>query len=187
MGKQSGRADRSTNITTMAHNDPYAGIEFDDITESTGLAADEIKCLKTCFDLFDTKEVDFLSADDLGEIMRAMGFRPTEEELKDLLAEIDEDGSGEIEFGEFCQLCATFLVEDPDMETMKRELQDAFRLYDREGQGFITNETLRSLIGELLAPLSDEELDGIIDELDEDGSGTMDFDEFCEMMMTKPE
>merc|ERR1712223_2069953 len=92
----------------MAHNDPYAGIEFDDITESTGLAADEIKCLK---------KVDFLSADDLGEIMRAMGFRPTEEELKDLLAEIDEDGSGEIEFAEFCQLCATFLVEDPDMET----------------------------------------------------------------------
>merc|ERR1711913_107161 len=101
----------------MAHNDPYAGIEFDDITESTGLAADEIKCLKTCFDLFDTKKVEFLSADDLGEIMRAMGFRPTEEELKDLLAEI--------EFGEFCQLCATFLVEDPDMETMKRELKDA--------------------------------------------------------------
>ena len=57
-----------------------------------------------------------------------MGFRPTEEELKELLAEIDEDGSGEIEFGEFCQLCATFLVEDPDMETMKRELKDAFRL-----------------------------------------------------------
>ena len=56
-----------------------------------------------------------------------MGFRPTEEELTSLLAEIDEDGSGEIEIGEFCQLCATFLVEDPDMETMKRELKDAFR------------------------------------------------------------
>ena len=38
-----------------------------------------------------------------------------------------QDGSGEIEIGEFCQLCATFLVEDPDMETMKRELKDAFR------------------------------------------------------------
>ena len=82
---------------------------------------------QVCFDLFDTKRQEFLSADDLGEIMRAMGFRPTEEELKDLLLEIDEDGSGEIEFGEFCQLCATFLVEDPDMETMKRELKDAFR------------------------------------------------------------
>merc|ERR1712113_246550 len=90
--------------------------------------------------------------------MRAMGFRPTEEELKELLLEIDEDGSGEIEFGEFCQLCATFLVEDPDIETMKRELKDAFRLYDKDNQGFITNETLRGLIGELLAPLTDEEL-----------------------------
>ena len=58
-----------------------------------------------------------------------------------------------------------------------------FRIYDKEGLGYITNETLRSLIGELLAPLTDEELDGIIDELDEDGSGTMDFDEFQEMMM----
>merc|ERR1711874_953927 len=160
---QTSSTTRADSTLIMAHNDPYAGIEFDDITESTGLAADEIKGLKTCFDLFDTKKVDFLSADDLGEIMRAMGFRPTEEELKDLLLEIDEDGSGEIEFAEFCQLCATFLVEDPDMETMKRELKDAFRIYDKE------------------------ELDGIIDELDEDGSGTMGFDEFCEMMMTKPE
>merc|ERR1712215_483919 len=135
-------------INMAGKADPYADIDFDDITEQTGLAADEIKCLKVCFDLFDTKKVDFLSADDLGEIMRAMGFRPTEEELKDLLAEI----------GEFCQLCATFLVEDPDMETMKRELKDAFRIYDKEGQGFITTETLRGLITELLAPLTNEEL-----------------------------
>ena len=45
----------------------------------------------------------------------------------EILKEIDEDGSGEIEFAEFCQLCAKFLVEDPDIETMKRELKDAFR------------------------------------------------------------
>merc|ERR1739838_738424 len=157
----------------------YGDIDFEEINDQTGLAPDEIKCLKVCFDLFDTKKVEFLSADDLGEIMRAMGFRPTEEELKELLLEI--------EFGEFCQLCATFLVEDPDMETMKRELKDAFRIYDKEGQGFITTETLRGLITELLAPLTNEEVEGILEELDEDGSGSMDFDEFCEMMMTKPE
>jgi len=169
----------------MAKTDQYADIDFEEINDQTGLANDEIKCLKVCFDLFDTKKQDYLSADDLGEIMRAMGFRPTEEELVDLVNEIDEDGSGQIEFPEFCQLCATFLVEDPDIETMKKELKDAFRIYDKEGQGFITTETLRGLIGELLAPLTDEELEGIIEELDEDGSGSMDFDEFCEMMMTK--
>merc|ERR1712107_715135 len=103
---------------------------------------------------------------------------------KSLLEEIDEDGSGETEIG---QLCATFLGEDPDMETMKRELKDAFRIYDKEGQGSITTETLRGLITELLAPLTNEEVEGILEELDEDGSGSMDFDEFCEMMMTKAE
>merc|ERR1711953_1455407 len=158
-----------------------------EINEQTNLANDEIKCLKVCFDLFDTKKQEFLSGDDLGDIMRAMGFRPSEEELAELLHEVDEDGSGEIEFGEFCQLCATFLVEDLDMETMKKELKDAFRIYDKEGNGFITTETLRGLISELLAPLTEEELEGILEELDEDGSGSMDFDEFCEMMMTKPE
>merc|ERR1712111_220301 len=161
--------------------------DFEEINDATNLQPDEIKCLKVCFDLFDTKKQDFLSGDDLGGIMRAMGFRPTEEELADLLAEVDEDGSGEIEFAEFCQLCATFLVEDPPLEEMKKELKDAFRIYDTEGQGFITNDTLREIITELLAPLTDEELDGIVEELDEDGSGSMDFDEFCEMMMTKPE
>ena len=40
-----------------------------------------------------------------------MGFRPTADELAVLIEEIDEDGSGAIEFGEFAQLCAKFLVE----------------------------------------------------------------------------
>merc|ERR1712244_56701 len=132
---------QTLNTSMAGKADPYSDIDFEEINELTGLANDEIKCLKVCFDLFDTKKQDFLTADDLGEIMRAMGFRPTEEELKELLVEIDEDGSGEIEFGEFCQLCATSLVEDPDMETMKRELKDAFRIYDKGGLGYITNET----------------------------------------------
>ena len=43
-----------------------------------------------------------------------MGFRPTADELAILIEEIDEDGSGAIEFGEFAQLCAKFLVEVED-------------------------------------------------------------------------
>merc|ERR1712066_477800 len=185
MGSVSSSTSETSPHPIMAFKaDPYADIDFEEINDATNLANDEIKCLKVCFDLFDTKKQEFLSADDLGEILRAMGFRPSEEELLAILLEIDEDGSGEIEFGEFCQLCATFIVEDPDLETMKRELKDAFRIYDKEGQGFITSDTLRGLITELLAPLTEEEVEGIIEELDEDGSGSMDFDEFCEMMMT---
>ena len=45
----------------------------------------------------------------------------------------------------------------------------------------------REILAEVDPGLSEEDLDGIISEIDEDGSGTMDFDEFCEMMMTNPE
>merc|ERR1712129_99340 len=150
-----------------------------ELHEITGLENDEIKVLKICFGMFDVKKVDFLSADDLDDILRAMGFRPSKEEL----LEIDEDGSGEIEFGEFCQLCAKFLIEEPDDETMKAELKEAFRVYDKEANGFITTEQLREIIAEVDTKLTSEDLDGIIEEIDEDGSGTMDFDEFCQMMM----
>jgi calmodulin len=164
--------------------DKFAGIDFDEISEVCSLEHDEIKVLKLCFDLFDVKKQEFLGADDLDDILRAMGFRPSKEELQEILLEIDEDGSGEIEFGEFCQLCAKFLVEEPDEETMKAELKEAFRVYDKEGLGFITTGTLREIIGQLDPRLTSEDLDGIIEEIDEDGSGTMDFDEFCGMMMS---
>merc|ERR1712107_105401 len=77
------------------------------------------KVLFGCFQLFDIKKQDYLLAEEIDEVMRAMGFRPTPEELTELIEEIDEDGSGAIEFPEFAQLCAKFLVEDPDPETMR--------------------------------------------------------------------
>ena len=54
-------------------------------------------------------------------------------------------------------------------------------------QGFITMAQFRGILAEVDSNLTEEDLDGIIAEIDEDGSGTMDFDEFCEMMMTTAE
>merc|ERR1712066_1086820 len=69
-------------------------------------------------------------------------------------------------------------------DTMKAELKEAFRIYDKKADGFITTDQLREIIAELDQRLTKEDLDGIIEEIDEDGSGTMDFDEFCAMMMS---
>jgi calmodulin len=176
---------RFTTTMTSQKTETFEGIDFGSITDVTSLETDEIKVLKICFNMFDVKDVGFLSSADLDDILRAMGFRPSKEELNDILEEIDEDGSGEIEFEEFCQLCAKFLVEEPDEDTMKAELKEAFRIYDKNANGYITTGQLREIIAELDSRLSKEDLDGIIEEIDEDGSGTMDFDEFCGMMMTK--
>lgn len=77
-----------------------------------------------------------------------------------------------------------------------RELKEAFRLYDRgnlltlilfcyiiviicttEGNGYITTSTLKEILGALDDKLTNADLDGIIQEIDTDGSGTVDFDE----------
>ena len=52
-----------------------------------------------------------------------------------------------------------------------------------QGQGFITNDVLKDILREIDSTLTEEDLDHIVEEVDEDGSGTMDFDEFQEMMM----
>lgn len=52
----------------------------------------------------------------------------------------------------------------------------ASRLYDREGNGYITTSTLKEILAALDDKLSNADLDGIIAEIDTDGSGTVDFD-----------
>ncbi len=48
--------------------------------------------------------------------------------------------------------------------------------------GYISTDTLREILRELDNKLTEDDLSNIIEEVDEDGSGTLDFDEFMEMM-----
>merc|ERR1712001_555202 len=145
-----------------------------------GLEDEQITVLKNCFDGF-ADEDGAIPAENVGNILSMMGLKVKPNALKGIIDEIDEDGSGLLEFGEFCQLAARFLVEE-DEEALKKELKEAFRIYDEEGNGYISTDTLKEILKELDSKLSDEDLEGIIEEVDEDGSGTLDFDEFMEMM-----
>ena len=51
-----------------------------------------------------------------------------------------------------------------------------FRIYDKEGNGYITTDILKEILHEIDPELTSEDLDNIIEEVDEDGSGTLDFD-----------
>ncbi|XP_063846027.1 troponin C, isotype gamma isoform X2 [Scylla paramamosain] len=123
----------------------------------------------------------YITPETVGVILRMMGVKISEKNLQEVIAETDEDGSGELEFEEFVELAAKFLIEE-DEEALKEELREAFRIYDKGGNGYITTDTLREILRELDNRLTEEELDGIIEEVDEDGSGTLDFDEFMDMM-----
>ena len=44
-------------------------------------------------------------------------------------------------------------------------------------------QVLKEILREIDSTLTEDDLESIIEEVDEDGSGTLDFDEFQEMMM----
>ena len=80
-----------------------------------------------------------------------------------------------MEFDEFIILAAKFIIEE-DVEEMAKELREAFRLYDKEGNGFIPTSCLKEILKELDDQLTNQDLDMMIEEIDSDGSGTVDFD-----------
>merc|ERR1712073_138389 len=98
-------------------------------------------------------------------ILKSMGVDVNKTDMDNYAADVDEEAAGKFNFTMFCQVAAKFMIEDD------------------EGQGFITNDVLKEILREIDSSLTEEDLDGIIEEVDEDGSGTMDFDEFQEMMM----
>merc|ERR1712149_61771 len=148
--------------------------------EEIGLETDQITVLKNCFDGF-ADEDGAIPAENVGNILSMMGLKVKPNALREIIEEIDEDGSGLLEFGEFCQLAAKFLVEE-DEEALKKELKEAFRIYDKDCMGFISTDTLKEILRELDNKLTEDDINNIIEEVDEDGSGPLDFDEFMEMM-----
>ncbi|XP_067009143.1 troponin C, isoallergen Bla g 6.0101 [Anabrus simplex] len=145
------------------------------------LHPEQVAGLKKAFDAFDREKKGCISTEMVGTILRMLDHPVDDALLKEIIKEVDADGSGELEFEEFISLASRFLVEE-DAEALEKELKEAFRMYDKEGNGYITTSVLREILKELDDKLSNVELDGIIEEIDSDGSGTVDFDEFMEVM-----
>lgn len=110
---------------------------FDLMLAAVWFAA-QINCavLKNAFDAFDQEKKGFIEATMIGTILSMLGHQLDDKMLADIIAEVDDDGSGQIEFTEFCTLAARFLVEE-DAEAMQQELKEAFRLYDKEGNSIL--------------------------------------------------
>ena len=60
-------------------------------------------------------------------MMKELGEHPTKEELDQMIGEVDDDGSGTIEFPEFLIMFMK-KIKDNDVE---KEIEEAFKVFDR--------------------------------------------------------
>ena len=73
-------------------------------------------------------------------------------------------------------------MKDTDSE---EEILEAFKVFDKDGNGFISAAELRHIMTNLGEKLTDEEVDEMIREADIDGDGQINYEEFVKMMMSK--
>ncbi|XP_011307671.1 troponin C [Fopius arisanus] len=141
---------------------------------------EQTKMLKRAFSMFDSGKKGSIEKEKVKTILNTLGHTFDDQELESLLQKEDEEGSGVVSFDAFCRVACHFQEEDD--EALQKELKEAFRLYDKEGNGYIPTSSLREILAALDDQITPDQMDGMIAEIDTDGSGTVDFDEFMEMM-----
>eukprot|EP00803_Ostreobium_quekettii_P006964 evm.model.scf_1970.2 EVM.evm.TU.scf_1970.2 scf_1970:22605-24176(-) len=145
---------------------------FDHLTE------EQISEYKGAFALFDKDGDGAITIKELGQMMQSLGQTPTEGELQDMMREADADGSGAIEFPEFLNLMVKRTMEN-DIDDRLRE---AFNVFDKDGNGYLTKEELRDVMRSLGVNLTVKEQEEMIREADQDGDMRLSYSEFKHIM-----
>lgn len=140
---------------------------------------DQIAELREIFRSFDRNDDGSLTQLELGSLLRSLGLKPSPDQLEALIQKTDTNSNGLVEFSEFVALVAPELLssKSPYSEAQLRQL---FRMFDRDGNGFITAAELAHSMAKLGHALTAEELTGMIREADTDGDGRISFQEFAQ-------
>lgn len=146
------------------------------------LEDDDIEELKNTFQLLDTNQDGMLSLQEVEEGMKTHKV-DVSADFKEVLLQLDTDGSGNIDYTEF--IAATMTTR----QYLKKEVMwAAFRTFDKDGDGTITKAELAAMLtGGMESKDNDQaqvfkSVETIIKEVDLDGDGLISYDEFCKMM-----
>ncbi|XP_056022814.1 uncharacterized protein LOC125649260 isoform X2 [Ostrea edulis] len=134
---------------------------------------------QSVFNDFDRDKNGKIDDSELGTALRMLGLNPTKKEIDDMMQEVDNDGNGTIEFEEFLAFIKRS-YKKPD--EIKHDLKKAFRVFDINGDGFITREELREVLTKMGETLTDHEVDEMMENADKNGDGKIDYDEYVDVM-----
>ena len=141
------------------------------------LTEEQLSEYKDAFSLFDKNGDDTIPAKQLGTVLRALGHNPTDAEVQDMIQQDDDI----INFNRFKQIMANKMKDDDNED----ELREAFRAFDRDGQGLISAVELKHVMTSLGEKLKDEEVDELFSEAGIESDGEINYEEFITMMMSQ--
>ncbi|XP_076906538.1 putative calcium-binding protein CML18 [Bidens hawaiensis] len=150
-----------------------------DKEEAVKLDDEQLSELREIFRSFDRNNDGSLTQLELGSLLRSLGLTPSPDQLDALIQKADINSNGLVEFSEFVALVSPELVPAKSPYT-DEQLQQLFKMFDRDGNGYVTAADLAHSMAELGHALTAEELTGMIKEADTDGDGRINFQEFSQ-------
>ncbi|CAM9399961.1 unnamed protein product [Ascophyllum nodosum] len=143
------------------------------VRSTKDLTEEEMEDYKEAFSNFDKDGNGNIDEGELGVVMRSLGYSPTNQQLKDMMARVDLDNSGGISFDEFVTMMQLGEVETD----FAKEINEAFKFFDKDGDGEVTPSELAEIMRGLGDKLSDEEIELLVKVADKDGDGTISIEE----------
>ncbi|KAH1088990.1 hypothetical protein J1N35_016247 [Gossypium stocksii] len=148
-----------------------------DKEEPIKLNDEQIGELREIFRSFDRNNDGSLTQLELGSLLRSLGLNPSSDQVEALIHKADTNNNGLVEFSEFVSLMAPELLSEKSPYS-EEQLKQLFKMFDRDGNGYITAAELAHSMAKLGHALTAEELTGMIKEADTDGDGMISFEEF---------
>merc|ERR1712007_195990 len=132
------------------------------VKKKGGLTEEQMEEIREAFGLFDADASGMIDVRELKAAMRALGL-----EVKKMVSDVDNDGNGTIEFGEFLQMMTGKMGEKDSRE----DIEKVFKLFDDDNTNKISFRNLARVAEELGENIDDEELQDMINQADRDGDG----------------
>ena len=137
----------------------------------------EIRQLAETFKTIDKNGDGKLSKDELlEEFVKNMSLDEAVNEVDRILETVDSDQNGFVDYYEF--LSAT--IKKENLVSMKN-LETAFKMFDTDGNGIITAQEIKEIIGDDID--SEGIWEDIVKKVDQNGDGCIDLKEFKDMMI----
>ncbi|XP_053382353.1 uncharacterized protein LOC123540996 isoform X2 [Mercenaria mercenaria] len=139
----------------------------------------QVKQMMKSFSIFDSNNDNTLDSEELAQAFRVMGLNLTNKQLDDIVKEADVDKNGRVDEQEFIRLIMKHMQS---REEAKKELRDAFAVFDTYGEGRVNQEELVKTLRLCGDPLTDKEASQLMSAMDTNKDGYIDINEFVNFL-----
>ena len=140
---------------------------------------DKIKECKLIFDMFDEDKDEQITINLLGDCLRICGAAPSQQEIKMIIKNLEDNKREFINFETFLKLLEKLLLKQDSEEDLINE----FMKIDKVGDGTILESDLRKLMSNYDNPLNSQEIEEIIEEANADENGYINIQRFVKMLL----